>query len=84
MVKAFLTSDIPAHEAQAAVTADSAAESGRESVRILVKGSPRSVKRVIHELYRVGFAEVREWSKPQATGRVNEVIRILTRYVLGE
>lgn len=40
-----------------------------------------TIERVIHELYRVGFAEVREWSKPIPTGKVNEVMRILTRYV---
>ena len=35
-------------------------------------------------LFRLGFAEVREWSKPQPTGRTYEVMRVLTRYVLAE
>jgi len=34
--------------------------------------------------YRVGFAEVREWSRPVPTGKVNEVMRVLTRYVIVE
>jgi hypothetical protein len=57
-------------------------ESGREVIRILVIGSAHGVERIIHELYRLGFAEVREWSKPQPTGRTHAIMRVLTRYVL--
>ena len=73
------------------VTIEPAAEPGREVIRILVIGPVHGVERIIHELYRLGFAEVREWSKPQpvrlspyveATGRTHEIMRILTRYVL--
>ena len=84
MVKAFLSAKISACEAKADTTAATPLGSGRESVTIIVKGSPQGVQRVVHELYRVGFAEVREWSKPQPTGRGNEVIRLLTRYILGD
>ncbi|MBD1919310.1 MULTISPECIES: hypothetical protein [Cyanophyceae] len=66
------------------VTIEPAAEPGREVIRILVVGSTYGVERIIHELYRLGFAEVREWSKPQPTGRINEIMRVLTRYVLAE
>ncbi|MBD2256496.1 hypothetical protein [Pseudanabaena sp. FACHB-2040] len=85
MPKAFLTSDAQstsASEIQDAITAVPKAESGREEVKILVTGTSYGVERVVHELYRVGFAEVREWSKPQPTGRENQVMRILTRYIL--
>lgn len=64
------------------VTIGSAAEPGREVIRILVIGSAHGVERIIHELYRLGFAEVREWSKPQPTGRINEIMCVLTRYVM--
>jgi hypothetical protein len=47
-----------------------------------VRGSAPSTERVIHELYRVGFAEVREWSRPIPTGKDNEVMRVLTRWVI--
>ncbi len=54
----------------------------REIIRILVIGPAYGVERIVHELFRLGFAEVREWSKPQPTGRIHEVMRVLTRYVL--
>ena len=57
---------------------------GREVIRILVIGSAHGVERIIHELYRLGFAEVREWSTPQPTGRSHEIMRVLTRYVMVE
>jgi hypothetical protein len=63
---------------------ESITEPGREKVIIAVRGSIYAVERVIRELHRVGFSEVTEWSKPQPTGNANEVMRILTRYVLVE
>ncbi|MEP0928486.1 MULTISPECIES: hypothetical protein [Cyanophyceae] len=49
---------------------------------LTVRGPAYAVERVIHELYRVGFAEVHEWSKPIPTGKLNEIMRVLTRYVI--
>lgn len=66
------------------VTLAPATEPGREVIRILVIDSTHGVERIIHELYRLGFAEVREWSKPQPTGRTHEIMRVLTRYVMAE
>jgi len=66
------------------VTLEPDAEAGREIIRILVIGPAHGVERIVHELFRLGFAEVREWSKPQPSGRVNEIMRVLTRYVLAE
>ncbi|MBD1915273.1 hypothetical protein H6F55_20910 [Phormidium sp. FACHB-322] len=57
-------------------------EPGREKVMLTVRGPAYAVERVIHELYRVGFAEVHEWSKPIPTGKLNEIMRVLTRYVI--
>jgi hypothetical protein len=53
-------------------------------IRILVIGTAHGVERIVYELYRLGFAEVREWSKPQPTGRSHEIMRVLTRYVMVE
>jgi len=58
-----------------------AAKPSREKVALTVRGSTHSIERVIHELCRVGFAEVRQWSRPIPTGKVNEVMRVLTRWV---
>lgn len=82
MPQAFLPSALSSSSLQ--VTLEPDAESGREIIRILVIGSAHGVERIVHELFRLGFAEVLEWSKPQPTGRVNEIMRVLTRYVLAE
>jgi hypothetical protein len=82
MPQAFIPATLPDPALQ--VTIEPAAEPGRQMIRILVIGSAYGVERIVHELYRLGFAKVREWSKPQPTGRVNEVMRVLTRYVMVE
>jgi hypothetical protein len=82
MPQAFLPSSLPSANTHAAVTIEPTNEPGREKVVLTLRGSAYAIERVIHELYRVGFAEVREWSKPIPTGKVNEVMRVLTRYVL--
>jgi hypothetical protein len=80
MPQAFIPSALADPALQ--VTIEPAAEPGREVIRILAIGSAHGCDRIVHELYRLGFAEVREWSKPQSTGRINEVMRVLTRYVM--
>jgi len=84
MLQAFLASPVPTADIQTTLTTEPTADPTREKVKLLVVGSSYAVERVIHELYRVGFAEVREWSKPLPTGTYGEVMRILTRYVLVE
>jgi hypothetical protein len=84
MPQAFLPSSLPSANTQAIMTTQPTVEPGREKVVLTVRGSVHATERVIHEAYRVGFAEVREWSKPVPTGKVNEVIRVLTRYVIIE
>ncbi|MBE9138412.1 hypothetical protein IQ254_14645 [Nodosilinea sp. LEGE 07088] len=84
MPQAFLPSNLPITDTHATVTIEPTTEPGREKVLLTVTGSAYAIERVIHELYRVGFAEVREWSKPIPTGKVNEVMRVLTRYVIME
>ncbi len=82
MPQAFIPSTFADSSLQ--VTIEPAAESGREVIRILVIGPAHGVERIVHGLYRLGFAEVREWSKPQPTGRTHEIMRVLTRYVMVE
>ncbi|TVQ07454.1 MAG: hypothetical protein EA368_14220 [Leptolyngbya sp. DLM2.Bin27] len=84
MPQAFLTSPLPSTDTQATINTEPAAEPGREKVVLTVRGSIHATERVIHEAHRVGFAEVREWSKPVPTGKINEVLRVLTRYVIVE
>ena len=81
MPQAFLASPAAPANIQTAIATEPTAEPSRERVSLMVIGSTYATERVIHELYRVGFAEVREWSQPIPTGKVNEVMRILSRYV---
>ena len=54
----------------------------REAVRILVIGSRQGVTSIIQTLFRVGFAEVHEWSPLLPGPNPGEVMSILTRYLL--
>ena len=54
----------------------------RERIKHLLIGSRRSVKATINTLHVNGYAETREWSKPQAAGVLGEpgeVISVLIR-----
>jgi hypothetical protein len=51
----------------------------RESVKILLIGSPGGVNNIIQTLYRLRFAEVTEWSPLQPTANPGEVVSILIR-----
>jgi hypothetical protein len=53
--------------------------SSRESVKILIIGSPKGVNNIIHTLYRLKFAEVTQWSSLQPTANPDEVVSILRR-----
>jgi hypothetical protein len=54
----------------------------RESVRLLVIGSRSSVTTIVQTLYRLGFAEVSEWSPFLPGPNPGEVMKILTRYLI--
>ena len=82
MPQAFLSSPVPNTDIKTAITTEPTPNPEREKVKLLVIGSSHAVERVVNELYRVGFAEVREWSQPLPTGTYGEVLRILTRYVM--
>lgn len=84
MPQFFLSSPTSNTDIQTTVTTEPTSDPEREKVKVLMIGSSYAVERVIHELYRVGFSEVREWSKPLPTGSYGEVMRILTRYVIVE
>ena len=54
----------------------------RESLRVLLIGSRNGVINTIQTLYRLGFAEVAEWSPLLPAPNPGEVMSILTRYLL--
>lgn len=59
-------------------------ELNRERIKHLLIGSPKSVKRTIHSLHALGYAEVREFSKPISAGVLGEngqVVSVLIRQI---
>ena len=53
----------------------------REHIRHMLFGTPWAVKTTIQLLHKLGYAEPNDWSRPIATGRVSEVMAILTKRV---
>lgn len=82
MVKSFLTDASQPESASVEVRASTDSVSGREFVKVIVVGSPKGVVKIIHTLYRLGFAEVTEWSPPTPTANSGEVMSVMTRLVL--
>lgn len=56
-------------------------ESDREPVSFLVIGSRQTVTNTIQTLYKMGFAEMSEWSPLLPASEPGKVMKILTRSV---
>lgn len=59
-----------------------APDTNRHPLKIVIISSPEGVKRTIHTLYRLGFAQVSEWSRLQPTQNPGEVMSVLFRRIL--
>ena len=78
----LLPNTSPADSESVQLRAFTASESGREAVKVIVVGSPKGVMNIIHTLYRLGFADVTEWSLPTPTANPGEVMRVMKRCIL--
>jgi hypothetical protein len=58
---------------------DSAAESEQDVVCVTVTGSPNGVRETILTLYRLGFAQVGDWSPVQRAANPKQVMSVLIR-----
>ena len=58
---------------------DSAAVREQEVVLLTVVGSPKGVRETILTLYRLGFAEVGDWSPVQRAANPKQVMSVLIR-----
>ena len=58
---------------------DSAAESEQDVVCVTVTGSAKGVRETILTLYRVGFAQVGDWSPLQRAANPKQVMSVLIR-----
>lgn len=54
---------------------------GSDTVQHMLFGSPDAVRKTIKDLHKLHYAEVTDWSKLMPTGRVNEVMAILSKKV---
>jgi hypothetical protein len=52
-----------------------------ERLKVILVSSPKVVNSTIRALYKMGFAEVTEWSRLQPTPNSNEVMSVLSRNV---
>ena len=58
---------------------DSAAVCEQEVVLLTVVGSPNGVRETIFTLYRLGFAQVGDWSPLQRAANPKQVMSVLIR-----
>jgi hypothetical protein len=82
MVQSFLTDAKQPNPLPVQIQVSTTPDSGREFVKIIVVGSPKGVVKIIHTLYRLGFANVTEWSPPTPTTNPGEVMSVMRRCVL--
>ncbi|MEH2069402.1 MAG: hypothetical protein V7K47_14770 [Nostoc sp.] len=54
----------------------------KESVKVVIYGSKKGVNNIILTLYKLGFAQVNEWSPLLPSSNPGEVMSILTRHIL--
>lgn len=82
MPKNFLADpSAPSDTSTATVPVVQPPQPDREPVKILLIGSPKAVRWIIHIFYRLGFASVSEWSPLQPAQKPGEVMSILMRYL---
>jgi hypothetical protein len=63
-------------------TQETSGEKGdREPVLILIIGSRRGITNIMQTLFRLNFAQVHKWSKPQVDPNSGRLMSILTKYV---
>lgn len=82
MLTSFLTDTNQPDSASVEIRSSLDPNSGREFVKVIVVGSLKGVAKIIHTLYRLGFAEVTEWSPPTPTVNPGEVMSVMRRCVV--
>ncbi|TAG87936.1 MAG: hypothetical protein EAZ09_02585 [Oscillatoriales cyanobacterium] len=58
---------------------DDSAASEQDVVCVTITGSPQAVRETILTLYRLGFAEVGDWSPVQRAANPKQVMSVLIR-----
>lgn len=53
----------------------------QEPVRLMISGSRWGIKVMIHTLFKLGFAPVDAWSKPQTIPNSDQLMSVMTKYI---
>jgi hypothetical protein len=82
MTKSFLADTLPT--STPFVSSDKSTEKPpeRESVKVVIFGTKTGVNNTILTLYKLGFAQVNEWSPLLPSSKPGEVMSILTRHIV--
>ncbi|MEQ9480797.1 hypothetical protein [Coleofasciculus sp. F4-SAH-05] len=79
MTQEFIPNPTP--NPQTPLPANPPSEPNRVPLKVLVISTPQGVSNTIHTFYRLGYAQVSEWSKPQPTQNPGEVMSIMIRRI---
>ena len=82
MNKSFLADTFPTISLLVSTNESQETTPRRESVKVVIYGSKTGVNNTILTLYKLGFAQVNEWSPLLHSPNPGEVMSILTRYIL--
>ncbi|MDF5710814.1 MAG: hypothetical protein PUP90_24870 [Nostoc sp. S4] len=82
MTKSFLTETLETNAPLVSTKDSRQTTPDRESVKVVIYGSKRGVNNTILTLYKLGFAQVNEWSPLLPGSNPGEVMSILTRHIL--
>ena len=68
----------------ASLPADAVQPSDRPDIlRVIALGSLKAVNHHVRQMYQLGYAQPHEWSRPLPRGNSTEVMRILTKRLMG-
>ncbi|MBN4003522.1 hypothetical protein [Nostoc sp. LPT] len=82
MNKSFLADTLPTPTSLVSSDNSTATTPARESVKVVIFGTKTGVNNTILTLYKLGFAQVNEWSPLLPSSNPGEVMSILTRHIV--
>ncbi|MEM9217766.1 MAG: hypothetical protein AAGD25_25930 [Cyanobacteria bacterium P01_F01_bin.150] len=77
------TSTSLAHRLGEFMQSDSPEQEGAEILRIVAIGPLTVVNQHVMQMYQLGYAQPHEWSRPLPYIHPNQVMRILTKRIVG-
>jgi hypothetical protein len=77
----FVSSSSQFSSDSGSTASNDSSQGDREPVLMLVIGSRRGINSVIHTQFRLGFAQIQEWSKPIIDPNSGRMMSIMTKYV---